>query len=97
MSAVARELAEEVGATSRSIQPIASFYTSAGISNERSQVYLASDVTVGRSRREPTELIRVVALPVAEALRMAHAGEITDAQSALALLLCEPYLNVNNH
>ncbi|HEX6817730.1 MAG TPA: NUDIX hydrolase [Ktedonobacterales bacterium] len=91
-TAAARELAEEVGATSPEIQPVAAFYTSAGISNERSEVYLATQVTLGQSHREATELLRVVPLPLDVALRMAHAGEMTDAQSALALLLCEPYL-----
>lgn len=91
-TAAARELAEEVGARSHRIQQVAAFYTSAGISDERSEVYLATQVTRGQSRREATELLRVLALPVEEALRMAHAGEITDAQSALALLLCEPHL-----
>lgn len=94
-TAAARELAEEVGAVSPSIQQVAAFYTSAGISDERSGVYLATQVALGQSRREATELLRVVALPLEEALRMAHGGEITDAQSALALLLCEPYLRSN--
>ena len=91
-AAAARELAEELGGVRAHIRPVAAFYTSNGISNERSQVYLATGVEVGHSTPEPTELLRVVAVPQTEALRMAHAGEITDGQSALALLLCEPYL-----
>ena len=31
-------------------------------------------------------------VPIAEALAMAHDGQIKDCRSALALLLCEPYL-----
>ncbi len=91
-AAAARGLAEELGGLSGDIRAVAAFYGSNGISNERSQVYLAWDVALGESRREPTELLRVVALPVEEALRMAHTGEISDGQSALALLLCEPLL-----
>lgn len=90
--AAARELAEELGGVSRAIRSVATFYASNGISDERSQVYLAVGVERGESRLEPTELLRVVAVPPAEALCMAHAGEITDGQSALALLLCEPLL-----
>jgi len=91
-AAAARELAEELGAVSFHLRPVAAFYASNGMSNARSQVYLATQVEVGQSRCEPTELLRVVAVPQEEALRMARAGEITDGQSALALLLCERYL-----
>ncbi len=91
-AAAARELTEELGAVSYHLRPVAIFYASNGISNERSQVYLATQVEIGQSRREPTELLHVVAVPQQEALRMARAGEITDGQSALALLLSERYL-----
>ncbi len=92
VSAAARELAEELGGIAQHIWPVAAFYASNGISNERSEVYLARDVEVGSSRPEMTELLHVVAVPQDEAVRMARAGEVTDGQSALALLLCEPYL-----
>ena len=62
---------------------------------QRCMVYLARGVERGQPDHEPTELIHVTPLPIAEALRMAHAGEITDSLSALALLLCEPYLAGN--
>jgi ADP-ribose pyrophosphatase len=90
--AAARELCEEVGALSYQLMPVAAFYPATGMSNARSQVYLATEVEVGPSRREPTELLHVVTLPPAEALHMARMGEITDGQSALAVLLCERYL-----
>jgi 8-oxo-dGTP pyrophosphatase MutT (NUDIX family) len=94
-AAAARELAEELGAVSFHIRPVATFWASNGISNQRSQVYLADEVIVGQNRPERTELLRIVAVPQHEALRMAHAGEITDGQSALALLLCESYLRAS--
>lgn len=92
MAAAVRELAEELGGVSQNIRPIATFYASKGISSERSQVFLAKDVILGANAPEPTELLRVMKLPIREALRMAHHGEISDGQSALALLLCETYL-----
>jgi ADP-ribose pyrophosphatase len=93
--AAARELAEEVGGVSEHLQLVAAFYANNGISNQRAHVYLATGVTqlnVLGSTGEPTELLRVVAVPYTEAVRMARAGEMTDGQSALAVLLCEPYL-----
>jgi hypothetical protein len=58
-------------------------------------VYLAQGVEQRQTDHEPTELIHVTSVPVAEALRMAHAGEITDSLSALSILLCEPYLSAS--
>jgi ADP-ribose pyrophosphatase len=95
-AAAARELVEEIGAVSFRIQPIATSFASNRISNQRSWVYLADQVVVGHNRPEPTELLRVVAIPQGEALRMAHSGEITDGQSALALLIV-PNLLASNY
>jgi ADP-ribose pyrophosphatase len=87
-----RELAEEVGGTAADLQCIGRFYTSNGISNEVAYVYLATGVELGEAHREPTELMEMHLVPVAEALRMAREGEISDGPSALALLWCEPLL-----
>ena len=51
-------------------------------------------LTSGASAREPGEIIEVYPVPIAEALAMAHNGQIKDCKSALALLLCEPYLQM---
>jgi ADP-ribose pyrophosphatase len=91
-AAAARELTEEVGAVEYRLEPVATFYANNGISNERAHVYLAKQVDIGQRRLEPTELLHVVMVPHDEALRMARAGEITDGQSALALMLCERHL-----
>lgn len=92
----ARELSEEVGGTAARIEPITDFYTMNGIGNEFASVTLAHGVTLGASRREPTEHITLQLVPVRQALEMARHGQIKDGPSALAILLCEaalaPYL-----
>ena len=92
-----RELLEEVGGTAAELRYVGKFYTSNGISNEIAYVYLATDVELGESHREPTELMEVWPVPPKEALRMAREGEISDGPSALALLWCEPLINVTAH
>ncbi len=87
-----RELLEEVGGTARELRPVGQFYTTNGISNEVAYVYLAIDVELGETHREPTELMEMHLVPLEEALRMAHEGEISDGPSALALLRCERLL-----
>ena len=90
-----RELKEETGGICQELSYIGAFYTSSAVSNERCEVYLARGVERRESNPEQSELLRVVAIPYREVLRMARAGEIKDGPSALALLLCEPYLNVH--
>jgi ADP-ribose pyrophosphatase len=85
-----RELLEEIGGTAAELRPIGQFYTSNGISNEIAYVYLAMGVELGKTHREPTELMELRLVPIEEAVRMAREGEITDGPSALALLWCEP-------
>lgn len=91
---VARELEEEAGGrvAAESMRHIATFYTANGAVRQQIMVYLARNVERHQPDHEPTELIHVRPLPVAEALRMAQAGEITDGLSALSILLCAPYL-----
>ena len=91
---VARELLEEAGGVAATVRYIATFYTATGSLTQQCMVYLAEGVTLQANAPEPTELLYVAPLPVAEALRMARAGEITDGMSALSLLLCAPYLVV---
>jgi ADP-ribose pyrophosphatase len=92
-----RELLEEIGGTARELRAIGQFYTSNGISNELAYVYLAIDVELGQSHREPTELMEIRLVPIEAAMRMAREGEITDGPSALALLWCEPLLCPASH
>lgn len=87
-----RELLEEVGGEAAELRLMGQFYTSNGISNEVAYVYLATDVELGETHREPTELMELCLVPVEDALRMAREGEISDGPSALALLWCERLL-----
>ncbi len=90
-----RELSEEVGATCRSLENVGWFYGAVSINTGQCVAFLARGVQLsGASHREPGEIIEVHPVPIAEALEMAHSGQIKDCKSALALLLCEPYLQM---
>ncbi len=52
--------------------------------------FLALDVELGATDREPTELMEVVLLDPEEAFTRARDGRINEGQSALALLMAEP-------
>ncbi len=88
-----RELREEAGATCRSLEHIGWYYGAVSSNTEGCHVFLARGVQFDRPPdREPGEIIEVHPVPVQEALAMAHGGQIKDGRSALALLMCEPYL-----
>lgn len=88
----ARELAEEIGGQARELIFVGRFYSLNGICDQVAHVYVALGVALDQPRHEATEHISLRLLSIAEALRMAAAGEINDGPSALALLLSERVL-----
>lgn len=95
MDLAEQELAEEVGGASEDWQYVGSFRPGNSIIDEVCHIILARDVHLDREpRREPGELIQVHPVPVERALEMARSGEIADGHSALALLRCEPHLDL---
>ena len=86
------ELREEIGGTAQNIDYFGHFYTTNGICNEVAHIYIAQGVSLGQTDHEPAEVIEIHKKPISEVMRMAHANEISDGPSALALLLCESQL-----
>jgi ADP-ribose pyrophosphatase len=86
------ELREEVGGIPEQMEPVHQFYTANGICDEVGHIFLATGVEIGSTQHEPAEIIEIHPLPIAEVLNMVHTGKISDATSALAILLCEPQL-----
>ncbi|HET9017784.1 MAG TPA: NUDIX hydrolase [Thermomicrobiaceae bacterium] len=91
---VAREeLREEAGGRCGAIERVGSFYSANTHSDQESHVFLALKVELGGTpAREGTERIEVVPTPAREAVELARTGRVSDAASALALLLCEDLL-----
>ena len=86
--AARRELEEETGWVARDFTLLGTFSNSTGISDERFHVMLARGLTqTGTISREPTEQIELELLPFETALERVHAGRLTHAPSALAILL----------
>lgn len=87
-----KELLEEAGGTAKGWKHIGEFYTSTGSSNERAEIYFASEVTIQGNQPELTELLEVKLIPWREAVQMAQSGGIADGPSALALLMSSPHI-----
>ena len=85
--AARRELFEETGYRAEGLEHLVSVHTSPGRSTEVCHLFKCAAMRDERGPRpEPTEFIRVVELPLGEALRMVSEDGITDAATVLGLL-----------
>ena len=90
--AARRELEEETGYLAGQVVRLGGFYGSTGISNERYEVCLATDLRPdGQVCREATEQIELELHDLDSLRQRALRGEIEDAASAFALLLASEH------
>ena len=82
-----REVEQEIGFRAGRVEKLAAFYSTPGFCEERLYVYLATDLTRTAQDLDHDEMIDVVYLPLAEAVKMAERGEIEDSKTVIALLL----------
>jgi ADP-ribose pyrophosphatase len=87
----ARETEQEIGFRAERIEKLLEFYSTPGFCAERLHVYLATALSPSSQALDHDELIEVVYLPFAEALKMAECGEIEDSKTIIALLMTEKF------
>ena len=86
------ELQEETGLVAGKMQRIGYLEVAAGMSSQNGHVFLASELTQGRPRREHSEQdMRQAWFTTAEFEEMARTGELADSQSLAAYLLLQLY------
>ncbi|HEV7163385.1 MAG TPA: NUDIX hydrolase [Solirubrobacteraceae bacterium] len=95
LQAAQRELAEEIGLGAHSWEPILSYYTSAGFTDERVYLFAATDLYEASAESEENERIEVVRWPLAE-LERAIAG-CEDAKTLIGLMWLARRLNAPLH
>ena len=88
-----RELEEETGLRAGRMIPLTATIPTPGYCNERLSLYLATGLSQHQAHLDPDEFLRVVKMPLAEAIRRVMRGELCDAKSALALLMAERLLS----
>jgi 8-oxo-dGTP pyrophosphatase MutT (NUDIX family) len=92
LQAAQRELAEEIGRGARSWQPIVTYYTGAGFTDERVHLFLARDLYEQHADSGENERIELVPWPLA---RLDEAiAECRDAKTLIGLLWLARRLNV---
>lgn len=86
-AAALKELQEEIGGRTADLRYLGQVYGCSGSSTHRSHYFVAFDVELGNSAHESTEVMEIMQVPAELAFDMATRGEISDGQSALALLM----------
>ena len=81
-----RELKEEAGLVAQNYQEILNMSLSNSSTDDRATVYLATDIEIGEAEPEETEDLKLIRLPLSEAIEYAMTGKIHDAISVAALL-----------
>lgn len=87
--AALREMQEEVGLAGE-LSRLAIFDLSPGYLRQRTTVFLARNLVPAAARGDERTYLAPVTMPYHEALRMARAGEITEARLVAALFLAMP-------
>jgi ADP-ribose pyrophosphatase len=80
-----RELREEAGYEAGRLDPLGEALADPGLTNERIFLFVARDLRPTPRALDADEHIEVAPVPLAEAYRMADAGEILDAGTLVAL------------
>ena len=85
----ARELTEETGYSAGRIEPLADFYTSPGVMDERIWAFVATGLSPGKTNLDAGEQIEVEMVDYDEAVAMCLDGRCRDVKSIAALLTYE--------
>ena len=83
-----RELQEETGITASRWTQIMRLHTSNSVTDEEGFIFLAEGLTLGKNALEESEAdLKVIKLPLREAVQMAIESKITDSMSVMGLLM----------
>lgn len=84
-----RELKEETGYSAKNIKLIHKFFTSAGFSNQKIYIFLATGLTKGDPDFDEDEIIEKYEVDIDEAQNMVIKNEIEDAKTIIGILLAK--------
>ncbi|MDY7103942.1 MAG: NUDIX hydrolase [Actinomycetota bacterium] len=84
-----RELAEEAGYSAGSLELLSTFHNAAGMTDQKTWVYLATDLTPTASAADGVEedYLEVVEIPLADVPARLASGEVSDAKTVIGLCL----------
>ena len=83
------ELRQETGLRAKQWEKVGYFYLAPGFSAQRSFIYVAKDITVGKNEPEEDEYIDVKRMPLENVKQMIKKGKIADGPTIIAFHLLE--------
>lgn len=86
LAAAHRELAEETGYRAGKLTWLMAFYPSPGLLDERMDVFVAQELTLGERNLDATERMEVLEWPLARLVKAIDAGDIDDAKTIVSVL-----------
>lgn len=89
LDAAHRELQEETGYDSHSLEPLHTFYSSKSIVYEIAHLFLGRGLIQVKAKPDETEFLEVEFFPFKDALRMVLESEIRDAMSVIGILMAD--------
>lgn len=87
VAAARRELEEECGIVATHVEPLGATQMSNSVTDELSQIFVATGLSMTAPQPDDTEVLEVRRLPVDQAIAMVYDGVITDNLSMIALML----------
>ena len=87
-----RELREETGLTGGEILELGSFYTSNSLTDETATIFLARNLSPGKTDFDVTEKLTIKKVHISEAMEMIDEGLIRDSMSLIGLRWAVEYL-----
>lgn len=87
-----RELTEETGYTAATWQKLGEITPVPGYSDERIQIFLATDLSISVQKLDPDEVLDVREVAFSEALKMISRGSIQDAKTICGLFMAHAWL-----
>lgn len=87
-----QELIEETGIRANDWKKIAQYHLAPGHHEQEVHIYIARDLTEGKSKPEENEFLKVRKLKIADVGKMIDSGKIKDAPTIVAFHILEKYL-----
>ena len=87
-----RELEEETGLRAVNWRKLSHVITTPGFCTEKIGIYLATDLSQHEAHADPDEFLRLMKIPLSEAVKRVMAGEFQDAKTYLGLLMAQKVL-----
>ena len=95
LAAAKREMIEETGYRAKKWTLLTKYFASPGFLGEWMQIYLAREITPGKSQPEPDEQIEILRVPLSKALALIADNKIHDGKTLIGLSLYDASRRAN--